>query len=284
MARDTALIEPEWIAGWSPPPAADGRAAPIFLVGFPRSGTTLLDTMLMREPRALVLEEEPILAKLEIQLGGIEALPSLSQQQLQDGRDFYFSEVAALGELRPDTIVVDKHPLHLNKVAVIQRFFPDARYIVALRHPCDVVLSCFLTNFSVNDAMANFLDLDDAADLYDLTFAHWAKASQAFGVPATTVVYERLIADTDRELRPLFDWLQLDWPGDDHDHRAAARARGVVYTASYAQVTEPIYQRAAGRWLRYVEQLGPVLERLRPWAERFGYSLDDARIPPWPSP
>ncbi len=284
LAHDAALMEPEWVKRWSPPPADDGRAAPIFLVGFPRSGTTLLDTMLMREPRALVLEEEAILAKLEIQAGGIAAFPGLDQQALQLGRDFYFDQVAALGELRPDTIIIDKHPLHLNKVAVIQRFFPDARYILALRHPCDVVLSCFLTNFNVNNAMANFLDLDDAADLYDLTFSHWVKARQAFDLPAATVVYERLVEDTDRELRPLFDWLGLAWPGDDHDHRAAARARGVVYTASYSQVTEPIYTRAAGRWHRYADQLAPVFDRLRPWVERFGYSLDDARIPPWPSP
>ena len=282
VARDTALLEPEWIRSWSAPPADDGRAAPIFLVGFPRSGTTLLDTMLMREPRALVLEEESFLAELEIKVGGIEALPKLDQAALQAGRDFYFDQVATLGELRPDTIVVDKHPLHLNKVAVIQRFFPDARYILALRHPCDVVLSCFLTNFNVNNAMANFLDLDDAAELYDLTFNHWDKASKAFGLPSATVVYERLIADTDRELRPLFNWLGLVWPGDDHDHRAAARARGVVYTASYSQVTEPIYTRAAGRWHRYADQLAPVYDRLRPWVERFGYSLDDGRNPPWP--
>lgn len=282
VACDTALLAPEWVSTWSVPPAADGRAAPIFLIGFPRSGTTLLDTMLMAEPRALVMEEESFLAELETRMGGIEAYPGLDQQALQDGRDFYFGQVATLGELGPDTIVIDKHPLHLNKVATIERFFPGARYITVLRHPCDVVLSCFLTNFNVNNAMANFLDLDDAADLYDLTFTHWDKAQQTFQLPAATVVYERLVEDTARELRPLFDWLGLDWPGGPLDHRDAARARGVVYTASYSQVTEPIYKRAAGRWHNYAKYLEPVFDRLGPWAERFGYSLTDGRIPAWP--
>jgi Sulfotransferase family len=167
-------------------------------------------------------------------------------------------------------------------VPVIQRFFPDARYILALRHPCDVLLSCFLTNFQINNAMANFLDLGDAATLYDQTFAYWEKARATFNLPVREVVYERLVEDTTRELRPLFDWLELDWPGDDQDHREAARARGVVYTASYAQVTEPIYTRARGRWHNYRAHLEPVLETMRPWTEKFGYSLEDGRIPGWP--
>ena len=283
VASDTKLIQPDWLAQWSPPPPPDDWPAPTFLVGFPRSGTTLLDTMLMREPTALVLEEEPFLADLEQRCGGIAAFAGLDAQALSEGRDYYFSRVAELGEVTRSTFLVDKHPLHLNKVAVCQRFFPDARFILALRHPCDVLLSCFLTNFRINNAMANFLDLDDAAELYDLTFAHWENARRVFDMPVATVVYERLIEDTPRELRPLFDWLGLDWPGDELDHREAARARGVVHTASYAQVTEPIYKRAAGRWHRYAAHLEPVYDRLRPWAEKFGYSLEDGRIPAWPA-
>lgn len=282
VSRDTALIEPSWLSGWSDVSLQDSRPDPVFLVGFPRSGTTLLDTMLMREPRSLVMEEEPFLAELEAKVGGPTNYPDLTLRDIQDGRDYYFERVGTLGSLAPDTMVVDKHPLHLNKVATIQRFFPDARYVLAMRHPCDALLSCFLTNFRINNAMSNFLDLEDAAALYDLTFTHWEKARGVFQLPVKTVVYERLVQDTPRELRPLFEWLGLDWPGDDLDHREAARARGVVHTASYAQVTEPIYSRAMGRWHNYVDHLAPVLEKLRPWVEKFGYSLEDGRIPGWP--
>lgn len=283
VAKDVSVISPEWREGWSSVAAADDRPDPVFLVGFPRSGTTLLDTMLMREPRSLVMEEEPFLAELEVKAGGLAAYSELTPQGLQEGRDFYFERVATLGDFNARTMVVDKHPLHLNKVATIQRFFPKARYILAMRHPCDVLLSCFLTNFRINNAMSNFLDLEDAATLYDLTFTHWEKAREVFDLPVKTVVYERLVMDTPRELRPLFDWLGLEWPGDDLDHREAARARGVVHTASYAQVTEPIYSRAMGRWHNYVDHLAPVLEKLRPWVEKYGYSLEDGRIPGWPT-
>lgn len=282
VAHDCALLDSGWASGWTPPPPPDCWPTPVFLVGFPRSGTTLLDTMLMREPRAIVLEEEPFITDLEMRVGGIAALPALDQQALSQGRDYYFERVGTQANPCPTSFVVDKHPLHLNKVAVIRRFFPGAKFILALRHPMDVVLSCYLTNFRINNAMANFLDLGDAAALYGLTFTHWQKACGVFDLPVKTVVYERLVEDTTRELRPLFDWLSLDWPGDELDHREAARARGVVHTASYAQVTEPIYQRARGRWHRYRRHLDPVVATLRPWVETFGYSLDDGRIPPWP--
>ena len=282
IAHDITRTERDWVSGWSPAAAADGLPDPVILLGFPRSGTTLLDTMLMGAPRALVMEEEPFFTELEHKFGGIDALATLDQAALKEGRAFYYERVATLGPVTPETLIVDKHPLHANNVAVIKRFFPNARFVLALRHPCDVLLSCYLTNFRINNAMANFLDLEDAAALYDQTFTHWEKAQAVFNLPVTTVVYERLVEDTTRELRRLFDWLGLDWPGDDLDHRDAARARGVVHTASYAQVTEPIYTRARGRWHNYRAHLEPVFETLRPWAERFGYSLDDGRIPAWP--
>lgn len=282
VAQATSLMTPAWRDSWQAAPFEAERQSPIFLVGFPRSGTTLLDTMLMADPRVTVLEEEPFLTQAEFELGGIETFPTLSAEAITEARATYFQRVEALTGAASTAIIVDKHPLHLNKVAVIRRLFPDARFVLALRHPCDVLLSCFLTNFRINNAMSNFLDLEDAATLYDQTFTHWETARAVFDVPVATVVYERLVEDTARELRPVFDWLGLEWPAGELDHRAAARARGTVSTASYSQVTEPIYKRAAGRWQRYAGHLAPVLDRLQPWVARYGYSLEDGRIPVWP--
>lgn len=283
MTSADALLSPDWLAGWTTPPAPDRRRTPVFLVGFPRSGTTLLDTMLMADPSVLVLEEEPFLVEAENELGGIDALPNASADAIAAARDGYFARVEAMSGPIGDRLVIDKHPMHLNKVAIARRLFPDARFILALRHPADVLLSCFITNFRINNAMANFLDLDDAATLYELTFRHWEKARTLFGAPVREVVYERLVLDSARELRPLFDWLGLAWPDSGIDHQDAARRRGAVSTASYAQVVEPIYSRSAGRWARYRQHLQPVLPVLGPWVDRFGYSLDDGTIPGWPS-
>lgn len=284
IARDKAIVTPEWIGQWTPPPPPSDRAAPVILLGFPRSGTTLLDTMLMSAPGTLVLEEEPFFSELGIELGGVEGLPGLAADQIAAARARYFERAAALGPMNADTLLIDKHPMHLANVPVIRRLFPDARFVLALRHPCDVILSCFITNFRLNNAMSNFLDLETAAEFYALCFDYWEQARATFDLPVHTVVYERLVSDQSRELAPLFNWLGLPWQENGVDHRKAARDRGVVRTASYSQVTEAIYTRAAGRWRRYERHLAPVLDVLRPWVDRFGYSLDDDRVPEWESP
>lgn len=282
IVHGTSLLGQGWTEGWTAPAPPGNEPVPVFLLGFPRSGTTLLDTMLMADPRVVVLEEEPFIGLAELEAGGIDALATMDEAQQRAARQLYYDRVRKLATVNPDTVIIDKHPMHLNKVPVIRRLFPQARFLLALRHPADALLSCFITNFRLNNAMSNFLDLQDAATTYDLTFTYWQKAREVFDLPVATVVYERLVEDTARELRPVFDWLGLDWPGEELDHTRAARARGTVTTASYSQVTEPVYTRAAGRWHRYAHHLEPVFDRLRPWVDRFGYSLEDGRIPAWP--
>ena len=264
------LVTADWVADWSVA-SVGSRRSPVFLVGFPRSGTTLLDTMLMAAPSVRGLEEEPFIGDLEQELGGVAALAGLSDEAIVAARERYFALAGAVVPLDADTLIVDKHPMHLNKVPMIRRLFPDARFILAMRHPLDVVLSCFITNFRLNDAMANFLDLGDAAALYDVTFGYWEQARACFGLDVVDVRYEDLIADSESVLRGVFAALDLAWPEGDFDHRVAARERGVVRTASYAQVTQPIYARAAGRWRHYLAHLAPVEPVLAPWVERFGY-------------
>lgn len=275
LRREIGLLTPEWAASW--PEASPGRehADPVFLLGFPRSGTTLLDTILMGHPGTMVLEEQPPLNHTDKRIGGMAAIPGLDAAAVDDARRFYFDEIAkvAPAPLSPGRMLIDKSPLFLSKAVLIQRLFPNARFILALRHPCDVLLSCFMSNFRLNDAMANFLRLEDAAAFYDLTFQHWERARALFGLNVHTIVYERLVEDVEAEVRPLFDFLGLEWRDEALDHRATAKSRGLITTASYAQVVEPIYKRAAGRWEGYRQHLEPILPVLRPWVEKFGYSL-----------
>jgi tetratricopeptide (TPR) repeat protein len=268
-----ATVTPAWAASWTPPAPSPERPAPIFLVGFPRSGTTLLDTMLMANPQLVVLEERPLWNKVIEEAGGLERLATLSQAEIEHLRALYF---AAVDEHAPDAggrIPVDKMPLNLARLPWLHRLFPEAKILLSLRHPGDVVLSCLFTNFKLNYAMANFLDLGDAARLYDRVMTAWEGSRTAFGIKPHALRYEDLIADPEAHLRPLFAYLGLNWTPGAADHREAARARGYVASASYAQVTEPIYRRAEGRWTRYRDRLAPILPILAPWAERFGYAL-----------
>lgn len=273
IGKEVAALSPEWLAGWSAAAPAPERPDPIFLVGFPRSGTTLLDTILMGHPDTLVLEEQPPLNHVDKAIGGFAAIPTLSEAEIVKARRDYFDEVATLGTLSANTVLIDKSPLFLHKVPLIQRLFPKARFILALRHPCDVLLSCFMSNFRLNAAMSNFLRIEDAAEFYDLTFRYWERARELLPLNVHTVIYERLVDDVEGEVRPLFDFLGLDWHEAALDHRSTAKSRGLITTASYSQVTEPIYKRASGRWQRYRTHLEPVFPTLAPWVEKFGYTL-----------
>lgn len=259
-----------WAAGWAPPPASELRARdPIFLVGFPRSGTTLLDTMLMGLPGLSVLEERPMVATLAQRIGGRD-LASLEASDLIALRKDYFALAQQHG-WDDRHWLVDKHPLNMTRVPLIHRLFPNARFILAERHPYDVVLSCFMANFQLNFAMRSFTSLDEAALTYDTVFSAWDRATELFAIDYRAVRYERLVGDPAAELRPLIDWLGLLWDDSLRDHTHNARSRGRVRTASYAQIGEKLYTRARYRWKRYAKQLAPVLPILEPWAVKLGY-------------
>lgn len=260
----------DWASNWSPALAPDPvRRDPIFLVGFPRSGTTLLDTMLMGLPELCVLEERPMVAEMLTALGNddIAALDHIGIAALRDG---YFASAARHG-WQAGRWLVDKHPLNMARAVQIHRLFPKARFILAERHPADVVLSCFMANFQLNHAMRSFTDLDEAAQTYDIAFRAWHKANALFPLAAHPIRYERLVENPRAELEPLVSWLGLEWNPRLLAHEETARTRTRVRTASYAQIGEKLYTRASGRWRRYADHLAPVMPVLAPWINRMGY-------------
>ena len=261
--------EPETLAGHT--------SAPVFLVGFPRSGTTLLDQILDSHPRIQTLEEKPIIGLLCDDMDRLVAdrpngLADLRADERARLRALYYEYAADFLELRPDTLLVDKYPLNLTRLPYILAIFPDARFILALRHPADCVLSCFMHLFAPNDAMANFYTLEDAAALYARVMGLWRHWAENLPLRHHRVHYEHLVQDLPGEVRPLLDFLGLEWTEDmvrPHEH--AAR-RGYINTPSHSQVTQPIYQRAAGRWQRYRPWLENVTGTLQPYLEYFGYT------------
>lgn len=263
-------ITPDW-ASRIRTAAPSARRSPAFLVGFPRSGTTLLDTFLMGHPDTQVLEEVPLIHAVETALGKIEDLPERSPDELAAARDAYFAELDRHVPNGFSGLAVDKLPLNLIAAPFLYATFPDAPVVFAQRHPCDCVLSCFMQGFALNNSMACFLDIRDAAAFYDKAMTAWTRACENLPIKVHSLVYEELVADPEAALRPLVGFLGLDWSDELLDHRATAKARGAISTPSYDQVVQPLSSAAAGRWRRYEKQLEPVLPLLLPWAERLGY-------------
>jgi tetratricopeptide (TPR) repeat protein len=264
------MLTPEWAASWRDGPS-DDRRSPSFLVGFPRSGTTLLDTFLMGHPRIHVFEEEPTLVRANELFQDYADLPAAADDTIGEARDAYFDYAGTHADLSAEPLLLDKNPLSTNVLPLIRRLFPEARIILALRHPCDVVFSCFATNFRLNHGMSNFLTLESAAELYDLTFSFFERVQELIPMAVHKVRYEDVIADPEQELQRVVEFLGLPWMGEVVDHQKTARDRGRVKTASYAQIVEPIYSRSAGRWRNYRQHLEPILPVLQPWIDKFGY-------------
>jgi len=270
-----------WVGSWSDPPPMDHDQVPVFVVGFPRSGTTLLDMVLDSHRSIQTLEEKPAIGSLRRMISDLPggypgAIRRLTAAQIERLRAAYFRIVDESLERQPGRILLDKLPLNTVNVGLILRVFPAARFIMAVRHPCDVCLSCFMQNFRINDAMASFFTIEDAAVLYANVMNLWRQYRRLLPHPCHVVRYEDLVDDFEGETRRLLEFLGLEWDDAVLDYAGHARRRGMIHTPSYGQVTEPIYRRARYRWRRYAEQLQPVMGLLEPFIEYFGYGNSEA--------
>jgi len=264
----------ENIARWRHLPTPE-RKVPVFLVGFPRSGTTLLDTILLSHPDIEVHEEEPMVREMIRTLfnaGGMDmrTLETASDETIAAARATYFTELDRISS-GTKSLVIDKMPLNLVEAGIIHRIFPDARFILALRHPCDCVLSCFMQHFHLNNAMANFLTLEDSATLYHQAMQLWHTYATLLPLKVQTLKYEDLTCDVESTIRPLCDFLDIPWNEAMLRHTETAMDRGKINTPSYHQVTQPIYRDAAGRWKKYETHLQPSMHLLAPWIRHWGY-------------
>ncbi len=267
----------DWVGSWTQVAESDlgPVPAPVFLVGFPRSGTTLLDQFLDAHSDIDVIEELPVLLPLRDRVkdaGGYpQGLADLSVTKINELRRMYQSELTHAG-FDPDIkTVINKLPLNIIHVGLIARVFPEAKIILALRHPADAMLSCFMQDFQLNASMAHFLTLKDSAALYEAVMSLWGQYRDLLSLNVAEVRYENLINDPQAALADVMSLLNLTWEEGQGDHVAHAQARGSIRTPSYGQVTQPLYDRAADRWRRYETQMEGILPRLQPFVREFGY-------------
>lgn len=249
---------------------------PIFLLGFPRSGTTLLEQILDSHPGLFGLEEKatvtPVVQAFEsISDGSPEALARLTPAQVETLRKLYFEERAKYVLPGDHRQVVDKLPLNTVNVPLIWRLFPRARIILAIRHPCDACFSCFMQHFSINEAMASFFTLESTARVYDAVMATWLESARLLPLRYHRIRYEDLVDDFEGETRRLLDFLGVDWNDSVRNHVEHAAKRGTINTPSYHQVTQPIYREARYRWNRYAKYFEGIQPILQPYIDYFGY-------------
>ena len=271
--RPVGDTESHWMPGQA---RHDEPGAPVFIIGFPRSGTTLLDTLLRGHPSIRVAEEADAVGVMVNRISGdsderLQTLANLQDRDVEDLRKTYFDALARHARPEDGVMPVDRFALNTVYAGEIHRIFPEARFILMLRHPADCVLSCFMQTFYETPANASFFTLGDSAHLYDRVFDLWRQYTDTLQLNVLQVKYEDLVTDAETTCRRILDFLDLPWHPGILEHERTARERPIIGTASYNQVTRPLYTEAQGRWQRYRAELEPVLPVLKPWISYFGY-------------
>jgi len=251
------------------------------LCGHPRSGTTLLEQVLDAHPAVVTAEETHILhdeAYLPLTRGcqvgtpELEILESAPPNRLRQAREDYFRFTELyLGKTVGDKTLVDKNPASNVLIPAAARLFPEAKFLVALRDPRDVCLSCFMQPLAPNPVSSAYLTLETTVTQYLSVIGFWRTLRPRLRNPFFEVRYEDLVGDLEGVSRRVLDFLGVPWDNrvlrfDEH-----ARTRQ-LRSPSYAGVTQPLTRRAIGRWQNYRRHLEPYLDQLEPILKALGYA------------
>ncbi len=255
---------------------SDTRQECFMMVGFPRSGTTLLENALAAHPEVETFEE---ISSMTSAMGFLQrvlddniTVAAKRQEVFERARQRYYVEIDRRRKRPGARVLVDKLPIGSAHIQLMEKLFPEKRYIFSIRHPFDVVLSCFKQNFMPNAAMENFRTIEDACNLYDRVMSIW------FGVfPGETervlyIRYDDLVTDFRTEVTRALAFLGVDWNDEINRFAELSDARQVT-TPSYAKVRSGLTIGVQSSWQHYRFLFDtPHGRKLHKWIDRFGYS------------
>ena len=246
----------------------------VFLVGFPRSGTTLLDTILMTKKNVVILKEKPYLRKIRDKFfsknnNDLYSILNISEDDILNSREFYLEQLKS-DNINYKDLIIDKLPLTITELGFVKLIFPEAKIILALRHPCDTVFSCYATFFKPNQAMINFLNLNTTIKFYDSVFNLFEFYEKELNLDYIIIKYENVVNNFEKEITKLLNYLDLSYEKNLKNFYLKAKERGVISTPSYSQVSKPIYKSSIDRWKNY-EEFIKIEKSLTKWIKKFNY-------------
>jgi tetratricopeptide (TPR) repeat protein len=250
------------------------------LCGHPRSGTTLLEQVLDAHPDIVTAEETHILhdeAYLPLSQGFpesasvLQVLDAAPPSRLRESRENYFrfTELFIKKNIG-EKLLIDKNPALNVLLPAVARIFPEAQFLVALRDPRDVCISCFMQPLSINPVSSAYLTLEGTINQYASVMGFWRAMLPRMSNPACEVRYEEMVVDLETTARRVLNFLGVEW--DDRVLGFFEHARSkALRSPSYADVTKPIFKGAIGRWRNYQKYLEPWLDKLIPFIAAYGY-------------
>lgn len=281
MPVDAPRVTAEQVARWPQLIAPEMRDSPVFVVGFPRSGTTLLEQVLDAHPGLQSMDENPFFNRLAGILGNhdrriLDDLSVLRQFDVDELRKRYHAMVDERIRRNWDARLVDKNPLNMQWLPVMVRLFPQAKFILAVRHPCDVLLSCYMQSFRSSALAAACGSLERLAHAYVETMQCWLNEVAILQPSVMVSRYEDLVDDFPQQVVRIADFLELEDSSSMLGFDRHARSKAYIATPSYSQVIEPVNRRAVGRWHKYREHFEPLLPILEPMLRHWGYDTSPA--------
>jgi tetratricopeptide (TPR) repeat protein len=232
---------------------------PVFVVGMPRSGTTLVEQIAASHSKVHGAGELRDMTEIAKGFGGRDiksAAESWTPAAIRQAADRHLLRLQAMSAVAAR--VIDKLPGNVYRVGLIAVLFPNARIIQCRRDPHDTCLSCYFQNFVTGNLFSN--DLGYCGPEYRATerlLDHWR---DAVPLRILDVQYEKLVADPETESRRIIDFLGLDWEPECLEFH---RNSSPVLSSSLWQVRQPIYNGSVGRWKHYEKHLGPLLQALQ---------------------
>ncbi len=246
-----------------------------FLIGFPRSGTTLLDTILRSHPDIEVIEEKPIISSIEKLIKEefnikLDNIYTISKNNIMILRKKYY-ELARKYTNKKTNLIIDKLPLNTITLPLINLLFPNTKIIFTHRHPYDTVLSCFQQSFKPNSAMVNLVSLRSSSKLYDKVMESWDIYKTNIPLDFITSKYEHLIEDFDKHTLKILKFLDIRWDENIKNYRKTAIDRNKINTPSSSQVIEPLYKSSIEKWKNYEKYFEDCHQYLDKWVRYFDY-------------
>jgi tetratricopeptide (TPR) repeat protein len=280
IERYSRFFTPDRIKEWLSGPFPEQPVRLVFLVGFPRSGTTLTEQILESHDEVVATDELPVLADTIRNASGIIGRPfhypedtgHLNDVDIEALRIAYLDNIrqGLNTSISKGAVILDKLPLNIVHLGFIIRIFPEARILVALRDPRDVCLSCYMQAFDMNTAMAQFLDLEDTGRFYACVMTLWQQYRAIRNLPVLETRYEDVVDDLEGSARRLLGFCGLEWNRKVLDFHTRAKQR-LVRTPSYQAIARPVYSSSIGKWKNYADELQPLMESLDPFIDAFNY-------------
>jgi hypothetical protein len=263
---------------WPRLAAPQASQSPIFIVGFPRSGTTLLEQVLDAHPKLQSMDERPFFTILGNELSDLgvrmpQDIVRLNQRDCDELRKRYLGLVSEKIRRRWDTRLVDKNPLNMLWLPLIKRLFPESKFILALRHPCDVVLSNYMQNYRSSVLASACSTLERTARAYVAAMEAWLHHEGIIRPDVLVSRYEDLVGDLPRQTALIASFLGLEDAAPMLEYDRHAREKGFIATPSYTEVIQPVSRRRMDRWRRYQREFEPILPILEPMLRHWDYAV-----------